>query len=51
MEPTLTLVQILIWQQRVKPSRSRSNSRILRIAILLADIGSSLAKGERIKRF
>lgn len=50
MEPTLTLVQILIWRtERSASSRSRSTSRILRIAILLADIGSSLAKGERIK--
>jgi hypothetical protein len=52
MEPTLTLVQILIWRtERSASSRSRSTSRILRIAILLADIGSSLAKGRAYQRF
>ncbi|AYK19201.1 hypothetical protein C0073_016175 [Aeromonas veronii] len=50
MEPTLTLVQQLIWRtERSASSRSRSTSRILRIAILLADIGSSRQKEERIK--
>ena len=52
MEPTLTLVQILIWRTEGQlPAAVASTSRILRIAILLADIGSSLAKGRAYQRF
>lgn len=51
MEPILNLVQILIWRtERSAPSRSLCTSRMLRIAILLAGIGSSLAKGRAYQR-
>ena len=52
MEPTLTPAATDFGEQRGQlPAAVAAASRILRIAILLADIGSSLAKGERIKGF
>jgi len=51
METIINLVQILIWRtERSAPSRSLSTSRISRIAILLAGICSSLAKGRAYQR-